>query len=443
MKKTDSRWVSGFILLMALVAGASFMTGNAEATNGYFAHGYSIESKAMGGAGVALPQGSLDASVNPALMAFVGTRADLSLSIFNPNREYSAGSPTVAVPVFVLPKGTVKSDSNYFLVPAMGANWSLNDKTSVGISIYGNGGMNTDYNKKTFDLGFGAIGGDFASKPTGVDLMQLFVVPTLSVKVTPKHSLGFSPIIAYQRFEARGLGLFGAFGFSADPNHLTNNGHDSAWGWGGRIGYYGEILPYLSIGASYQTKIWTTKLDKYAGLFAGQGNFDIPANWTIGITVKPTPALAFAFDVQKIYYSDVKSIGNPMMPNLFTSRLGDAEGAGFGWHDMTVYKAGVQWKSSDIWTWRAGYSYGKQPIRSHDVMFNILAPGVIEQHATAGFTRAMSKTQDLSFSLMHAFSKTVNGNNPVLDFVSGDTVHQNIKIKMNQWEATVGYTWKF
>jgi long-chain fatty acid transport protein len=121
-----------------------------------------------------------------------------------------------------------------------------------------------------------------------------------------------------------------------------------------------------------------------------------------------------------------------------TSPLGNDGGAGFGWHDMTVYKAGVQWKSSDAWTWRAGYSYGKQPIRNEDVMFNILAPGVIEQHATAGFTRAISKTQDLSFSLMHAFSHSVSGPNPLE--VPGQ---QEIKVKMNQWEGTVGYTWKF
>jgi long-chain fatty acid transport protein len=148
--------------------------------------------------------------------------------------------------------------------------------------------------------------------------------------------------------------------------------------------------------------------------------------------------LAFLFDVQEIYYGDVKSINNPMS-NLFTpSKLGDDGGAGFGWHDMTIYKAGVQWKSSEAWTWRVGYSYGKQPIRSEDVMFNILAPGVIEQHATAGFTRAISKTQDLSFSLVRAFSHTVSGPNPL-----EAPGQQTIKLKMDQWEGTVGYTWKF
>ncbi|MBI5634294.1 MAG: outer membrane protein transport protein [Nitrospirae bacterium] len=419
------------MLLMVFVAGIGFVAGDADATNGYFAHGYSIESKAMGGAGVALPQGSLDASVNPALMVFVGNSADISLSLFNPNREYSVtGNPSGFPGTFGFTPGTYESDSKYFLVPAMGVNWSLNNKTSVGVSIFGNGGMNTDYNTNTYY--------DFSVSTTGIDLMQLFIVPTLSVKIAPRHSLGFSPIFAYQRFEQIGLQSLGDMGFSSDPNHIANNDHEGSYGFGGRIGYYGEIMPYLSVGASYQTKIWMTTLDEYAGLFAEQGGFNIPANWTIGVAVKPTPALAFLFDVQKIYYSDIKSIGNPMLPNLMTAQLGNDEGSGFGWDDMTVYKAGVQWKSSDAWTWRAGYSFANQPIPNSELPFNILAPGVIEQHATAGFTKAMSKTQNLSFSLMHAFSKTVSGPNTLE--VPG---LQAIKLKMSQWEATLGYTWKF
>ena len=419
------------IAVLAMVAGSA---GISYATNGYFAHGYSIESKAMGGAGVALPQGSLDASVNPALMAFVGKRIDISLSLFNPNREYTVeGTPTnpsLCPTCFGFTPGTFKSDTKYFLVPAIGANWTLNEKASVGISIFGNGGMNTDYNTHTYY--------DFSVSSTGVDLMQLFIVPTLSLKITPKHSLGFSPIIAYQRFEQIGLQSLGNMGFSSDPAHIANNGHEGSYGLGGRIGYYGELSPYLSIGASYQTNIWMTKLDKYAGLFAEQGGFNIPANWTIGVAVKPTLALAFLFDVQKIYYSDVKSVGNPMLPNLMTAQLGNDGGSGFGWHDMIIYKTGVQWKSSDAWTWRAGYSYGKQPIQSSELPFNILAPGVIERHATAGFTKAISKTQDFSFSLMHAFSHSITGPNPL-----EAPGQQKITLKMNQWEGTLGYTWKF
>ena len=71
------------------------------------------------------------------------------------------------------------------------------------------------------------------------------------------------------------------------------------------------------------------EFDDYAGLFAEQGGFDIPASWTAGLAWEATDALTFVFDVQEIYYSDVPSIANPFLPNLVTARLGDNGGAGF------------------------------------------------------------------------------------------------------------------
>lgn len=398
-----------------------FAANNTYATNGYFTNGYSIESKALAGAGVALPQGSLDASINPAAMAFVGKRIDVGLSFFNPNREYKvSGNPSP----FGLTPGTVESDSKWFIIPSVGINWQLDDKNSIGLSIYGNGGMNTDYDEHTFN----------GSSPTGVDLMQLFITPTYARKLAPKHAVAISPIFAYQSFEAKGLEAFS--GYSSDPSDLTNNGHDSSYGIGGKIGYLGEILPNLNLGASYQTKIWMSRFDKYKGLFAEQGDFDIPATWTIGLAYRIIPELTLLVDVQEIYYSDVKSINNPLMNNIMTSQLGDDNGAGFGWDDITVLKIGVQWQSSKDWTWRAGYSIGDQPIPREEVLFNILAPGVVKQHATAGFTKAIGDKQELKFALMYAFENDITGTNPL-------DPGQKITLTMNQWEISFGYAWKF
>jgi long-chain fatty acid transport protein len=407
-----------------LIIALGFTANDTYATNGYFANGYSIESKALGGAGVALPQSSLDASINPAAMAFVGKRIDVGLSFFNPNREYKVSGSPSPPPAFGLTPGTVESDSKWFIIPSVGINWQLDDKNSIGLSIYGNGGMNSDYDKHTF----------YGSSPTGVDLMQLFITPTYARKLAPKHAVGISPIFAYQSFEAKGLEAFS--GYSSDPSNLTNNNHDSSYGIGGKIGYLGEILPNLNLGASYQTKIWMSRFDKYKGLFAEQGDFDIPATWTIGLAYKVIPELTFLVDVQEIYYSDVKSINNPLMNNIQTSQLGDNNGAGFGWDDITVLKRGVQWQSSKDWTWRAGYSIGDQPIPKDEVLFNILAPGVVKQHATAGFTRAIGDKQELKFALMYAFENDVTGTNPL-------DPGEKIKLTMNQWEISLGYAWKF
>ena len=427
MKKNG--FTTATVIMIALLCSLVLVPA-AHATNGYFAHGFGINDQAMGGAGVALPQDALDAALNPANMVYLGNRYDLGIAFFNPNRQYTVtGNPSGFPGTFGLAPGTVKSDSKWFVIPSFGANWMIDANSSFGLSIFGNGGMNTDYPTNTF-------GG---SSPTGVDLMQLFIAPTYARKVTEQHALGITPILAIQRFQARGLQQFGAAGFSSDPNNLTNNGYDYSYGYGARIGYQGEIVPkLLNLGLAYQTRTYMSKLDKYKGLFAEQGDFDIPSNWTVGLAVKATPELTFVFDVQGINYSEVKSINNPMLPNLATSQLGNDNGAGFGWKDMTIVKIGVQWKSSKDWTWRAGYSNGNQPIQESEVMFNILAPGVIEQHITAGFTKAMANNQELNFALTRALSSSVTGPNPL-----EAPGQQTIELKMDQWQIAVGYGWKF
>src|SRR5271169_2809756 len=347
MKKSTSSVLCALFFGIAAV----LMSTAASATNGYFANSYGVNDQALAGAGVALPQDTLDAAVNPANMAFIGHRYDFGLAFFNPNRQYTVtGNPSGFPGTFGLAPGTVKSNSDWFIIPSLGANWMLNSYSSAGISIYGNGGMNTNYPTDTF-------GG---TSPTGVNLQQLFVAPTYAIKMVPQQAIGITPILAYQQINVKGLQAFG--GFSSNANNLTNTGYDNSYGFGVKVGYQGEILPSLNVGASYQSRIYMSKFSKYSGLFAEGGAFDIPSNWTIGLAYKVTPAIAVLFDIQRINYSEIKSINNPMLPNLQTSQLGDTNGPGFDWQDMTIYKLGVQWKCSDQWTWRAGYSLGTQPI---------------------------------------------------------------------------------
>lgn len=398
---------------------------SAYATNGHFAYGYGTKQKGMAGAGAALGLNALSAAANPAAMVFAGKRYDLGISLFNPNREYTVdGAPSGFPGTFGLAPGTVESGSKYFPIPSLGANWMIGDDSSFGVSVYGNGGMNTDYEPPARTFGFA---------PTGVDFSQLFVAPTYARKLGGKHAVGVTAILSYQRFEARGLLAFSPF--SSNAADLTDNKHSNSYGYGARVGYLGEWSPYFSVGGSYQTKIKMSAFDSYAGLFAGQGDLDTPATWTAGVAIKPTDRLAFLVDVQQILYDGVASIHNPLLPNLATARLGDDTGAGFGWQNVTVVKTGVQWQSSDQWTWRAGYSHGDQPVPGSEVLFNILAPGIIEQHLTFGFTRGLGGGKEISVAVMRALSKSVSGPNPLE--VPG---RQTIELKMDQWEFEVGYS---
>jgi long-chain fatty acid transport protein len=398
------------------------------ASDGYFAMGYGTASKGMGGTGVALPLDSLSAAANPASMAFLGNQFDLGLSWFNPNRDFEVkGNPSGYPGTFPLAPGKVESGSKSFLCPSIGANWQLSDKSAFGVAVYGNGGMNTDYSASVFGGG-----------STGVNLSQLFVAPTFAYKVTEQHSIGVSAVLAYQQFEAKGLNMFGAMGFSADPSNLSDRGKDSSTGYGLRVGYLGQFSPVFSLGASYQTRTRMGELKKYAGLFAEKGGFDIPSNYTVGIALHATETLIFALDVERINYSEVKSISNPMLPNLMAAQLGNTGGAGFGWQDISVYKLGVQWQATQNLTLRAGYNHCDQPVPDKEVLFNILAPGVITDQASIGASLTVNPKSAVSCSLVRAFSKSVTGSNP-LEAPGAQT----ITLRMDQWDFELGYSYKF
>ncbi|MCB1631382.1 MAG: outer membrane protein transport protein [Pseudomonadales bacterium] len=410
----------------------------ALATNGYFSHGYSMKEKALAGAGVALPQDALAAATNPAGMVKVGDRIDAGALIFSPHRSYTVrGNPSGAPGSFGLTPGTVKSGSEYFLIPHFGWNHMIDDERAIGVSVYGNGGMNTDWPGKAGGGAGTFYGGAFGGKAgAGVDLAQLFVNISYAQQIGESTAVGISPILAYQRFEGTGLAAFAAMGFSRDPARVTDKGHDNSFGYGARIGVTHEVQPGLVLGATYQTKIYMDEFDRYSGLFAEKGGFDIPATATIGLAWDTSPTTRLVFDVQRIWYSDIPSVGRRMLPGLMTAQLGDDKGAGFGWRDMTVFKLGYQWTVCRDWTWRVGYSFTDQPIPSSEVLFNILAPGIMEQHFTAGFTQRIAESSEWSFAVMYAPEKTVRGANPL------DPV-QRITLRMDEWEVGASYAWKF
>jgi len=428
MKKFRKNLVTGL-----MVTGLT-MPMAAMATNGYFAHGYGTKNKGLAGGGVALAQDAMIAATNPAGMVFVGERMDLGAAIFSPSpRSYTVtGAADEGPPAFELQPGTYESDNDYFLIPHFAYNWMLGSDQSVGVTVYGNGGMNTEYPTSATNTGV------FYAGTTGVNLEQLFINVSYSKKLNAANALGVSAILAYQRFEAKGLGSFGAFGFSSDPANLTDNGVDTSTGFGLKLGWVGEVASGLKLAASYQSEIDMSEFDKYRGLFAEQGDFDIPATWTVGLAWDVAPQNSLTFDVQKIMYSDVASIANPLIPNLATSLLGNNDGAGFGWKDMTIYKLGYQWQTSPEWIWRVGYSHGDQPIPNSETLFNIIAPAVMEDHFTFGFTYNTSKTSEFNFAAMYAPEKSVTGNNPL----AGAT-GQTIELKMTQYEVEASWAWKF
>lgn len=423
--------------IVALIIGFTGFT--AKATDGYFSTGYGTINKGLAGAGIAYYQGSL-INGNPAGAVHLGTKYHIGVGLFNPNREFTVTGNPSPPPAFGLQTGTSESGSKYFVIPSLGANWMINDVSSFSVALFGNGGMNTTFPK----------GGFYDETPgteyTGVDLAQMFANLTYSVMLSENHSIGVTATLGYQYFEADGLAMFGNpfTGFSSDPTKLSGNGKANSLGYGLKVGYLGKLTETLSVGATYQSQVYMSEFDEYAGLFAEQGDFDVPSSWTVGLAWEASSDLTLMADVKQIMYEDVKSVSNPFVVGQAgpTTMLGDANGPGFGWENMTIIKVGAAYSGADSWVFRGGISYGTNPIPESEVMFNILAPGVITNQISAGFTKDLGKQKrgrkneggkQLHLSINYALDNTVKGPNPM-------DPAQTLEIGMNQIELEIGFS---
>lgn len=426
--------------LAVAVAAGIMLPMSATATNGYFLIGYGSNSRAMGGTGVANGQDGLAAAANPATMADVDAntmRVDISGEFFAPTAEVSHNSA-------LLPVENENSDANLFLVPAMGGIYKFNRKITVGMAAIGAGlgsrydqswdATTLEHNGKTYPSGYFFNFQDNATDTLGVMMMQMQMLPSVAYQINKQHTIGASLAIGVQMFRAYGLQAFGAPGaplnYTSDREHLTNNGNDWSYGAGFRLGWLGKFFQNkLSLGANYASRVYMTKFEKYKGLFAEQGDFDIPEHYAIGLAWRPNKKTVIAMDVQQINYSDIASIGNPgpdfRDPNNFfptgfgcptgvslddqPCALGRDKGMGFGWDDMVVYKLGMSYDFNKTWTVRAGLNYGKAPIPKSQTLFSLIAPGVVEKHLTLGVSYRPDANMEINVNYMHAFEETLTG----------------------------------
>jgi long-chain fatty acid transport protein len=438
--------------LGALAAAIALAQTPAWATNGYFMPGYGFRAMGMGGVGIAYGVDSLSIVANPANIVNTGMRADMGMGVFYAKRYAKLGDSASSEleDCSALPLGQTKtrncnpgfyfdngstSNRDYFLMPEMGMTMNLSESLHAGIAFVPNGGGSTVYPENIFNFQFGGmIDTPGAGKTVGGELMQLLVPVTVGYKINENHSVGVALDLAVQRFRMYGLEAFAAFSekynvpITADAAHMTGQGFDYSYGAGVKVGYLGNFFDNkLSAGVSYTSRTYMTKFDKYRGLLAEQGDFDIPANYGVGIAYKPKKNIVIAADINKIEWSSIAALGNrgpyssPPSPTNYpksvstnyaidaipstvdaTLSTGNDQGMGFGWKDQIIYKIGVNWGVNNRLQLRAGYNYGASPIEDDQLTFNTLLPVTTEKHYTLGFTYKATDELEITGTYMLA-----------------------------------------
>lgn len=369
------------------LAGLALACGQAMAMNGAQLGGYGIKNAGMGGASIALPLDASAAANNPAGMAFVPTSVLGNVVLFD-----GKSSPTFGGIPGLAPSNQL-NDNTKQAGPEGGFNWVVNSQMTVGLTLSG-AGAGADYGEPLF-MGTGLANLKSSQKVADV-------IPSISWKINPNLAVGLGLIFSFQEFESQGV---------PDKNTLqplTSHGKETAHGVGARIGMQWNATPELSVGATYKARTSMSKLGKYGDdlLAYSEGKVDIPAEYGLGLAWKASPSLTLAADFLEVQYSDVKVMQDP---------------DGQKWKDQPVLRLGAAWEMNPTWTLRGGLSRNKRQIDSGRTFQNLLSPAINNVAYTFGASMKLDPKSDISFSMGHNPSQTLNG--------TGDSTGTNITSK--------------
>lgn len=428
-----------------LFAGAAFFSAiivlplTALANDANFQYS-GARQKALSGAGVADGNDATSIALNPAGLVHSPDEWSLSVTGLHPLRGFD-GADFGPFPGFT-PSGSRDSNSNYFLIPNFAWVRRVQDVALfdlIAVSVYGNGGLNTDYPAAPGSPACGFLPvpnpgtGPYCFGKTGVNLQQSFLSVAFAKTIAPGLSVGVAPIISRQQIELEGLQVFA--GNSINPAAVTNNGTESSLGVGIRGGIEWSALPNLRVAVAGSSRIESTHFERYKGAFAEGGELDIPATVQAGIAYDVTPSFTLLADYKRIFFDDVRAYNNPSTSPF---PLGSDLGPGFGWGDIDVFKVGAEWDIYPQLTLRAGYSYNTDVVGSRDILFNILSPSTTNHTFSGGLEYRYDNRWSFEFAGAYVPYDTLTGFEPP----PGNPTHQ-VQLYLEQYEATLGVKYRF
>ncbi len=403
------------ILASALLSAVSL----SFATNGDNLIGVSPASRGMGGIGVGMPVGPTDTIFrNPAWMSYYkGFNMSFGGILFFP--EVKAKSNITGT------EASATSKSKMFVVPEVGIVHQINDKLTFGIGAFGVSGMGVDYRNNSGLL----------NMHTNFQFMR--VIPTLAYKVNDAISVSGAVHLAYGSLD------MGAKLCTPPPSVVCWNasgGQSQTYGIGAQLGVAYNVGDFVYAGLTYQSPVNMT----YKRVFDSNGNEQFedfkltqPLELAFGVGVKPMDNLKVGMDIRWINWKNAKGYKN------------------FQWKDQWVIALGGEFKPMQKLALRAGYNYGKSPIRGgakdttrnktipnftapfsdFDIaMFNLIGfPAITEHHITLGLGYEFTKNFGIDLAYKHAFNKKVRA--------TAGTAYVEAQNAQNAF--SIGLNWKF
>ncbi|WP_439151804.1 OmpP1/FadL family transporter [Winogradskyella sp.] len=312
--------------------------------------------------------------------------------------DFGPGSPA-SPPVF----GTTKDDRGMSYMPALAMLWGKEgSKHTFGVSAFGISGFGVTFPQETNlpidmsgnpNMNWNPNNSNPITWPQGLrgfgriesDYMLLQVSASWAYELTDNLSFGVQPNINYAALELEPNPLASpdfpvSMGGSDRGYPIADNA--SAIGYGAQFGLFYDTGNGLKLGASYKTvqtfgefEFDNTYLD---GSEAPGVNFqmDYPAIASLGLGYS-MKNFDLALDFRRVFYEDTegfKASGWEIADNGFPT------GAvkGFGWQNISILSAGLQYKGINKLPLRIGYTYSSNPIDDDLAFFSAPATAIIK-----------------------------------------------------------------
>lgn len=404
--------------------------------NGSLQTGYGLKSQAMGGVGIALANDAFAPALNPAMLYDVGNRVDVGLiwsrqAIHTELQglSYNAAHEQVGHNFF---RAASRPDLWW---PQAAVSWKRGDAQAIGLATYVYGEWRARFCNQLRT--FNAEGEIETPRCLNSDYLQIALQPSWAWRFHPCHTVGVSALLIHGSFRATPAALFNA-GESRDPSAFSNRGTDNQWGAGVRLGWVGRVCPFLSLGLTYQSKIWMSFFRRYRGLIPAGGDARLPSQFGIGMAFHPISRVVIAADIVKVFWRQSRFFHN----ETHHSSFGSDSGPGLGWNDQLLIKIGCAWQIIPNITLRVGFNHGNAPVPRGNPL-DLLAPMVFQDHISAGLSYRWD-CSELSVLFLRGIRHRVNGpivNTDATEIITGD--YPEYKMWLRGYHTCAGLEWGY
>jgi long-chain fatty acid transport protein len=365
MKKLLSTLITGFLPLFIF------------AQSGHIMQGIGANNMSMGGAATGQPldiNGALH--WNPAAISVFNTKSfSANAGLFFSAPELSSTVPNPGGPI----TGVTKDDRGVSVMPSLAVVFGKKDKPhTFGISAFGISGFGVTFPvSNTNPINMPQSSGGFGRVESDYQLLQVGL--TYAYNINEQFSIGIAPTFNYASLQL-------------EPNPLASpsptlgypkSDKSSALGVGAQAGLFFKSKQGFKFGLSYKTEQSFNEFEFNNKYMDGSEALDVkfkmnyPAIFSVGIGYSQK-MFDFALDYRMVNYEKADGFA----AKGWTST---ASVAGFGWKDISIVSAGIQYKGINKFPIRAGYTFSSNPISSELAMFSVPATAVIKNAFQFGF----------------------------------------------------------